>query len=130
VIREDKQTTKLRIVFDGSAKEPDHLSLNDCLDKGPNLTLNIFDILIKFRCYPIGMVADIEKAFHQIVIHLSDRDMLRFLWFDDVMSKKPGIVAYRFCRLVFGLTPSPAILNGVIQQHLTRYLLTECNIET
>ena len=123
MIREDKQTTKLRIVFDGSAKEPDQLSLNDCLDKGPSLTLNIFDILIKFRSYPIGMVADIEKAFHQIVVHSSDRDMLRFLWFDDVMSKEPGIVAYRFCRLMFGLTPSPAILNGVIQQHLTRYLM-------
>ena len=55
VIREDKQTTRLRIVFDGSAKEPNQLSVNDCLDKGPNLTLNIFDILIKFRSYPIGM---------------------------------------------------------------------------
>ena len=26
---------------------------------------------------------------------------------------------------MFGLTPSPAILNGVIQTHITRYLLTE-----
>ena len=51
--------------------------------------------------------------------------MLRFLWFDDVRSEKPRIVAFRFCRLVFGLTLSPAIMNGVIQQHLTRYFLTE-----
>ena len=28
------------------------------------------------------------------------------------------MVQYRFCRLVFGLTPSPAILRGVIQHHL------------
>ena len=126
VIREDKETTKLRIVFDGSAKsEADHFSLNDCLEKGPNLTLNIFDILVKFRTYPIGMVADIEKAFHQISITPEDRDMLRFLWLDDVTKPKPQIVTFRFARLMFGLTPSPAILNGVIQQHLTRYLLTE-----
>ena len=31
----------------------------------------------------------------------------------------PKIQQYRFCRLVFGLTPSPAILNGVIQHHLS-----------
>lgn len=30
---------------------------------------------------------------------------------------------FRFCQLVFGLTPNPAI-----QYHLTRYLLTEPNI--
>ena len=44
--------------------------------------------------------------------------MLRFLWWDDVSSENPKIQQYRFCRLVFGLTPSPAILNGVIQHHL------------
>ena len=32
------------------------------------------------------------------------------------------------CRLVFGLTPSPAILTGVINHHITRYLLTELTI--
>ena len=37
VIRQDKETTKLRIVFDGSAKpSEDDLSLNECLEKGPN----------------------------------------------------------------------------------------------
>lgn len=69
MIREDKETTKLHIVFDGSAKlESNHFSLNDCLKKWLNLTLSIFDILVKFRTYPIGMAANIEKAFHQIVI--------------------------------------------------------------
>jgi len=31
------------------------------------------------------------------------------------------IVQYYFCRLVFGLTPSPAILRGGIQHHLLRH---------
>ena len=36
VVREDKDTTKLRIVFDGSAKvERSHHSFNACLEKGP-----------------------------------------------------------------------------------------------
>ena len=49
VIREDKDTTKLRIVFDGSARsEKRHHSINDCLEKGPNLTPLIFDVLLRF----------------------------------------------------------------------------------
>ena len=47
--------------------------------------------------------------------------MLRMLWFENVNSTQRGIVQYRFCRLVFGLTPSPAILRGVIQYHLLQY---------
>ena len=70
-------------------------------------------------------MAYIEKAFHQIVIDLKDRNMLRFLWFDDVGKENPVIVQYQFCRLIFGLTPSPAILTEVINHHITRYLMTE-----
>ena len=40
VVRADKDTTKLQIVFDGSAKsEQFKYSLNDCLEKGPNTHL-------------------------------------------------------------------------------------------
>lgn len=60
------------------------------------------------------IVADIENAFHQIVIHKHDRDYLRFLWHDDITKAEPKIVEYCFARLMFGLTPSPAILNGII----------------
>ena len=35
-----------------------------------------------------------------------------------MLNEHPKIHQYRFCCLVFGLTPSPAILNGVIQHHL------------
>ena len=122
VVRDDRDTTKLRIVFDGSAKADSKLfSLNDCLEKGPNLTPLIFDVLLKFRQHKVGITADIEKAFHQILIKPEDRNMLRLVWFEDIRSAPMKIVQYRFCRLVFGLTPSPAILRGVIQHHLLRY---------
>jgi len=80
MVREDKETTKLRVVFDGSAKDRlNDLSLNDCLEKGPNTTPHIFDILLKFRSYTIGIVSDVQKAFHQIVVVPKDRNMLKFL---------------------------------------------------
>ncbi len=126
VIREDKTTTKVRVVFDGSAKHgTSNLSLNECLEKGPNLVPHLFDVVIRFRSYPVGIVADVEKAFNQIEINQDDRRMLRFLWFDDIYKEHPEIVEYQFCRLEFGLTPSPAILSSVIQHHLEQHKPSE-----
>ena len=82
---------------------------------------HLFDIVVKFRSYPIAVVADIEKAFHQIQINPNDRRMLRFLWFDDVEKYCPEIKQFQFRRLVFGLTSSPAILASTVKHHLSKY---------
>ena len=120
VVREDKSTTKVRIVFNGSAKsKKEELSINDCLERGPNITPSLFDILVRFRSNPYAVVADIEKAFHMITIKEEDRDALRFLWLKRVDEGLTEVVAYRFCRLVFGLKPSPAILGSTIRNHLS-----------
>ena len=122
VIQSDRETTKLRVVFDGSAKsDKSTASINECLEKGPNLVPHLFDIVVKFRGYPIAVVADIEKAFHQIQINPEDRRMLRFLWFDNIEKDCPQIKQYQFRRLVFGLTPSPAILASTLKHHLSKY---------
>ena len=119
VLRENKGTTKCWIVFDGSAQSSGHkCSLNDCLEQGPNLTPYIFSVPLRFCSYQIRISADIEKAIQQILVTAKDCDMLQFLLWDDVLSEHPKIRQYRFCYLVFGLIPSPAILNGVIQHHL------------
>lgn len=103
VIRSDRDTIKLRVVFDGSAKsDKSTASINECLEKGPNLVPHLFDIVVKFRGYPIAVVADIEKAFHQIQINPEDRRMLRFPWFDDTEKNRLQIKQYQFRRLVFG----------------------------
>ena len=47
--------------------------------------------------------------------------MLRFLWFDDIKKDCPQIKQYQFRRLVFGLTPSPAILASTLKHHLCKY---------
>ena len=83
IIRRDKKTTKMWIVYDASAKS-DGPSLNDCLYSGPSLAENIVDILLRFRCHPTALVGDIEKAFLMINVAAVDRDVLRFLWVDDV----------------------------------------------
>ena len=121
VIRRDKETTKLRVVDDASAKMNGHPSLNDCLYSGPSLLPSIADVLMRFRFHKVALVADIEKAFLMVSISPSDRDALRFIWLDDIHKDNPKEVVYRFCRVVFGVTSSPFLLNATIKQHLQKY---------
>ena len=64
VIRDKKETTKIRVVFDASCpSRKDGPSLNDILHAGPPLTPLLFDVMCKFRSYNNALVSDIEKAF-------------------------------------------------------------------
>ncbi len=93
IIRSDKQTTKLRVVYDASAKSERELpSLNDCLYAGPPLSPLIFDILLRFRVHSTALTGDIEKAFLNISVDPDDRDFLRFLWVDNPTSKNPKLL--------------------------------------
>ena len=122
VVQQDHSTTKLCIVYDGSAKSTkSDYSLNDCLQVGPNFIPKLFNILIKFRSHPITITSDIEKAFLVIGISSSDRDVLRFLWLEDPMNPNSRVIHLRFTRLVFGLRSSPAVLGAVISHHLKSY---------
>ncbi|GFX07302.1 integrase catalytic domain-containing protein [Trichonephila clavipes] len=65
----ENSTTKVRPVFDGSAKEKNSPSINDCLEKGPNLIELIPSLINRFRFGKFGVIADIKKAFLQIGSH-------------------------------------------------------------
>lgn len=120
VIRQDKQTSKLRIVYDTSARA-DSPSLNDCLYVGPKFGQSIMDIILQFRIHSVALMADIEKTFLVISVLPTDRNMLRFLWIDDVAKDEPQIVTIRFTRVVFGVSSSPFLLNATVQHHLQEY---------
>ena len=123
VIRQDKSTTKLRIVYDASAKQ-DGPSLNDCLHAGPKFGQNIMDIILRFRVHKVALTADIEKAFLMVSVAEKDRNVLRFLWIDDVLKDDPKIIPLRFRRVVFGVSSSPFLLNATIRHHLKKHVST------
>ena len=56
------------------------MSLNECLETGSPLQNLIWDILTRSWFRPILLCGDIEKAFLQIRIRESERDVLRFHW--------------------------------------------------
>ena len=78
VIRENKETTNVKVVFHSSAKSPKGPSLNDCMHAGPPLLPNLMDILLRFRLQRVGLISDIEKTFLNISITLEQRNFLRF----------------------------------------------------
>ena len=82
-MRRDKSTTKVRVVYDASAKSANSPSLNDCLLKGPKFNQLIFDLLVRFRSYKIALTADLEKTFLMVSIEDADRDVLQLIWIDD-----------------------------------------------
>ena len=63
IIRTDKSTSKIRIVYDASSSAKEEISLNHCLLPGPSLTPLIFYILLRFRVYKTGLTGDLEKHF-------------------------------------------------------------------
>ena len=122
VLREDKQTTKLRIVYDASSRPAKHLpSINECLMQGPSLNPLLFDVLIRFRINRTAFICDIMKGFLQIHVDERDRDALRFLWVDDPLAQDPEIIIYRFTRVVFGLNCSPFLFNATLREHFLKY---------
>ena len=79
VSKESSSTTKLKIVFDGSANTSNGISLNDSLLTGPNLYPLISTILTQFRSYKYVISGDISKMFRENVLNsgLSDKNMCK-----------------------------------------------------
>ncbi|GFY52048.1 uncharacterized protein TNIN_309571 [Trichonephila inaurata madagascariensis] len=101
-------TQRLRIK--ATAEEPS-LATSAALvnTKLPNLIELIPDILDRFRMYPIGLSADIEKEFLQISVTPEHGEFLKFFY-----PYENNEIVYRHCRLVFGVCSSPFLLAASI----------------
>ena len=120
IIREQAQSTKLRIVFDASARANERSpSLNDSLETGPPLQNLMWDVIVRSRFHPIVLAGDMKQAFLQIGIRASDRDALRFHWVKDLVTFEQ--ITLRFARALFGLNQSPFLLGAVVREHLKSY---------
>ncbi|XP_047133085.1 uncharacterized protein LOC101238207 [Hydra vulgaris] len=135
VCRKDKTSTKVRIVFDASSTLSGP-SLNDCINAGTSLATPLFFILLRFRANKYAFIADIEKSFLQIALDKNDRNYLRLIWFDDIYNINSSnlfssaLATYHICRVPFGVTSSPFLLNATLIYHTERYCLNDNNISS
>ncbi|CAF1060948.1 unnamed protein product [Didymodactylos carnosus] len=121
VITPTKTTTKVRIVYDGSAKtNKNNLSINDCLYRGSVMLADLCSLLLRFRLNKVAIVADIEKAFLQIGLQKQSRDATRFFWLKspDKLTTINNLATFRFTRVPFGLISSPFLLAATLAYHL------------
>ena len=101
--KEDSTTTKLRVVFDGSAKSSNGISLNGSLMVGPTVQEDLFSILIRFRTHKVALSGDIAKMYRQIALSHCAKDFHRILWRD---SPEEPIKQYRMTRVTYGIASS------------------------
>ena len=120
VLKESAESTKLRIVYDASAR-PDGTSpsLNEYLETGPPLQTRIWNILTRNHMRPITLTEDIKQAFLQIRIRQEHGDSLRFHWITDRTTQE--IQVLRFTRAVLWLVQSPFLFGGTLEHHLNQF---------
>ena len=108
------KNTKVRIVFDSAAKV-NGVSLNDLLEKGPNLLNDLTGILLRFRRYKYAVAGDTSKMFLQILLHPEDQVFHRFLWRKD---PKYMLEIYQLKSVIIGDTPLLFLASYVIKRVL------------
>ena len=117
VVRMDKATTKVRIVFDCAAK-CNGISLNDMIHAGPKLLQDLFNVLVRFRRNPVGIDCDIKEMYLQIEVKEQDRSHFRLLWRDLDPNREPDV--FEFNRVVFGKNSAPMESQFVAQENARR----------
>ncbi|XP_061727729.1 uncharacterized protein LOC133532886 [Cydia pomonella] len=122
VIRENRTTTKVRVVFDASCKDDKGISLNDLLMIGPTLQPDLRHLVMCWRQYPVCLVADIVKMYRMVRVDEEDADFQRIVWRDDSRNK---IKDYKLLTVTFGTASAPYLavkaLNQVAYDHMDKY---------
>ena len=115
VIREDRETTKVRIVFDSAARCKG-VSLNDAMLTRPKLQQDVLETLLRFRGKPLALVADIKEMFSQVVLAERDRKYHRLLWRD--LDPTMSVDVYEAVRLTYGNRTSLYLAQFVVSSQV------------
>lgn len=113
VVRETSVTTKLRVVFDGSAKPINGTSLNEELLIGPPLQQDIRDLIIRWRSHKIALLGDVKQMYRQILVDRRDCDYQRILWLNPLSDE---LTEKRLLTVTYGTSCAPFLAIRVLKQ--------------
>ncbi|CAF4751000.1 unnamed protein product [Pieris macdunnoughi] len=119
VLREKSETTKLRVVFNGSARTASGKSLNDIQYVGPVVQNDLMSILLRFRQHKYVLTGDIEKMFRQVKLDESQRHLQLILWRDN---EAQPLRTLQLNTVTYGTASAPYLTTRCLVQ-----LSTECS---
>ena len=118
-VYKESSTTPVRIVINSSFKEGNELSLNDILMKGPNVLSSLFDVLVRWRLYPVAFAGDISKMYHNVDTEPLEANLRRLLWRDCKQDQPPDV--YCFQTVTFGDRPAGCIVVSALRATADMY---------
>ncbi len=111
IFRYSSSTTKVRPVFDASAKSTSGHFLNDLLEIGPNLYPHLADVLFKFCQHRIDLTSDISKMFREILLDTRHQDFHRFI----LRQANGQVVDCHMARVTFGVASLPYLATQTLR---------------
>ena len=122
VLKPQSTTTKLRVVFDGSARTTSNHSLNDILMVGPTIQQDLITTLFSFRLNRFALTADISKMYRQFLVDERDRKFQLVLWRS---SKQEKLSVFQLNTVTYGLSAAPFLairsLFFIADQHSSNF---------
>lgn len=98
LIKENSTTTRLRVVFDASCATDNGMSFNDILLVGPTIQVELTNIILRFRQYPIVMCADVKKMYRMLRVNEKYQLLQSTYWRvdsgDEIELFQPNSVTY------------------------------------
>lgn len=113
VFKTSGDSSKIRVVFNGSSPTTNRVSLNECLHTGPKLQNDISIILLNFRRHSVVFTTDIRMMFRMSWIHPEDRRYQLILWRE---SPSDPLLTYELNTNTYGLRSSPYIAIRVLHE--------------
>ena len=107
-------TTKVRAVFDASAKTTSGVSLNEMFLVGPTVHPPLVDVLLRFRMHRVALITDVSKMYRAVELPDADKDLHRFVWRS---SPQDNLKDYRMTRVTFGVSASSFAANMSVKQN-------------
>lgn len=95
---------KFRVVFDASCRTDRGISLNDMQLIGEKMQEDLAPLIMRFRCNPIAVTADIKKMYLQVKVHPDQWDLQRIFWRS---SQEDDVQEYWLTTVTFGLSSAP-----------------------
>lgn len=113
VKRLDTEIIKLRTVFNASSKLRTGYTLNELMERGPNLQQDLQRMILQWRTYKYVYTADVEKFYRQILVKEEDQHLQKIVWRDSPSDK---IEDYQLCTVTYGTKAAPYLAMRTIKQ--------------